>query len=158
MKNALSIVLTLVMCLSLLACGTSNSASPATITDVSGNSVQMTVKEICDVFDENAARFNNLYVGATITGVGTVEKVEKVENLLEALGSSSATAYKIIMKEGWVLTVLGAAHAEAINLCKGSSICFTSRIQSVRNDSVEMFDVYGYLWNFKDLSVIEILG
>ena len=159
MKKALSLLLALVMCLALCACAAqsnSDSNSPATITDLSGNTVTMTAKELSDIYSENAAKFNNLYDGASITGVGTVEKVE---NLLDTFGNTRVMIYKITMAEGWELTVLEKGHDEVINLSKGDSIRFTSCVKSAWAGKVSMFDVSGYnASTMTDASVIEIIG
>ena len=159
MKKALSLLLALVLCLSLCACAVQNgsgSNSPATITDLSGNTVEMTAKELSDIYEENSAKFNKMYNGATITGVGTVDKVE---NLLDTFGNTRVMIYKITMAEGWELTVLEAGHDEVINLSKGDSIRFTSCIKSAWAGKVSMFDVSGYnASTMTDASVIEIIG
>ena len=157
MKKALSLILALALCLGLCACAVqvgSGSNSPATITDLSGNTVQMTAKELSDIYSENAAKFNNLYDGATITGVGTVEKVE---NLLDTFGSDRVMVYKITMAEGWELTVLEEGHDEVINLSKGDSIRFASCIKSAWAGKVSLFDI-GYSSGLTDSTVIEIVG
>ena len=71
-RKILALIMVLAMCLALCACG---GGTIATITDNEGNTVQMTAKELKKVYDENEAKFNDLYQGADIELTDTVESV-----------------------------------------------------------------------------------
>ena len=60
-KKILAITTILAMCLALCACG---GGTAATITDNEGNTVQMTAKELKEIYQENEARFDKLYENA----------------------------------------------------------------------------------------------
>lgn len=71
-KLSLVLSIVLMMCI-MVACG---SGEPATIIDNEGNTVQMTADELKAVYDENTERFEDLYKGAAIELIGTVERVD----------------------------------------------------------------------------------
>lgn len=48
----------------------------ATIIDNQGNTVELTAKELIDIYDENEATFDTLYHNAEVSLVGTVDKIE----------------------------------------------------------------------------------
>ena len=75
MKRTILLLLALVMCLSLCACGGSE-AKLATIVDNEGNTVQMSHDELQAIHDENQIKFEKYYVGADITFVGTVQSIK----------------------------------------------------------------------------------
>ena len=149
MKKVLSLILTLVICLSLCACDNSNSA--ATITDLSGNTVQLTAKELGNLYEENAVKYNQLYNGASITAIGTVKEIDC------ELVDSDYMAH-IVMKEGWELIVCEKDHNEVANLRKGDKIQFTSKIRRFTGIYVELSDKIYYGGNdLRDFSEIVIV-
>ena len=156
MKKVLSLFLALVLCLGVCACSSSNSEpanEPAKIQDLDGNTVEMTAKELEDIYKENAAKFRKLYQGATVTGVGTVKRVN---NFRDSFSGKTAMVYEIVMKEGWTLKVLEKGHDEVINLSSGDRIQFTSLISGADSNSVHLNRICGWPPS-EDRSVIEIL-
>lgn len=159
MKKVVSMFLVLLLSLNLCACGfTSTDPTPATIKDLSGNTVQLTKKELVSIYKENAAKFRNSYSGAEITGVATVSKVkESYENFWGSL----ALVYTISTEEGWVLELLASKHEEVINLSKGDKIQFNSKISGVSGNTVMLNRIggSGSLLNApnEDSTVIKVL-
>lgn len=154
MKKTLSLILALVVVLSLCACG-GRSSSAGTVNDQSGNTVQMTAKEICSVFSENSAKFYKQYQCSQITATGTVEKID---SYLKTFGSIRGMVYVISMQEGWKLIVLEADHEEVVNFSKGDKIKFTSKIDTCAHGYVEMHDIGLKGSTLTDYSTIEVIG
>ena len=109
--NILVITMILTMCLALCACG---GGTAATITDNEGNVVQMTAKELKNIYKENEAKFNDLYQGADIELTDTVESV------------STDT---VELKGGWEVQLSTSKHGDILkSLSKGDSVYVKSTI------------------------------
>ena len=105
MKKVLSLVLALVMCLSLCACGGSKGKNAkATIIKNDGETVEMSAKELIMENDANEAKFLKLYSGASVEFVGTVETV-KVGDMVYTRDGIISKQNKIVFTEGWCLTL-----------------------------------------------------
>ena len=114
MKKALSLILALVMCLSLCACGGENNTpettapatNTATVITNEGETVNVSAQDLFDEYDANEARFAKVYAGATIEFIGTVKYIKIKTNVYT--GESITTRQnKIVFEEGWCL-ILGA--------------------------------------------------
>lgn len=154
MKKLIALLMLVVITLNLCACGGS-STSTGTIIDQSGNTVQMTAKELCSIFSENSAKFYKQYQRSQITATGTVEKVD---SYLKSFGSIRGMVYEISMKEGWKLIVLEAGHEEVVNFSKGTKIQFTSIIDTCFASYVEMHNIGIQNKTATDYSTIEVIG
>lgn len=77
MKKTISLLLALVMCLSLCACGSGPETKTvkATVVTNSGETKQMTLAEIKGVVESNSLLFEKEYVGADITVTSTITKI-----------------------------------------------------------------------------------
>ena len=110
MKKALSLILALVLCLSLCACGDGGKISKepavtkAKIETNDGNTVEMSAEELFNEYDSNEARFNKLYRGATITLTGTVKYI-KVDTSVYSGDSIRPDQNKIVFEDGWCLII-----------------------------------------------------
>ena len=74
MKKTIALLLTLVMMLTLVACGTGGTI--LTIKTNEGKTENLTFKELYTIHEENSASYEKKYRGATISFVGVVKKVE----------------------------------------------------------------------------------
>lgn len=129
MKKVLALVMVMVMAISLSACG---SDSPATIVDNDGNTVQMTAEELKAEYDENTARFKELYYGGDIELTGTVESV---------------STNTVKLKEGWEIELSPRKHGDLLtSLNKGDKVYVKSNIYSafVNAELKGMTDNIGY--------------
>ncbi|MBR4289952.1 MAG: hypothetical protein IKT52_04845 [Oscillospiraceae bacterium] len=120
MKKVMSLLLALVMCLSLCACGgndtskttdaptetTAPTVNKATVITNEGETVEVSAQDLFNEYDANEARFAKIYGGATIEFVGTVKYI-KIETNVYNGESVSAKQNKIVFEEGWCL-ILGA--------------------------------------------------
>ena len=110
MKKALSLILALVMCLSLCACGGGDPSIPtnneATVITNEGETVEVSAQDLFDEYDANEARFIKIYHGSTIEFTGTVKQVEVNATVVSNLNSVGPGPSKIVFEEGWCL-VLG---------------------------------------------------
>lgn len=120
MKKAISLLLALVMCLSLCACGGGNDSpetneppvetsapatNTATVITSENETVEVSAQDLFNEYDANEARFAKIYGGATIEFVGTVKYI-KIETPVYIGESVSAEQNKIVFEEGWCL-ILG---------------------------------------------------
>ena len=126
----LVITMILTMCLALCACG---GGTTATITDNEGNVVQMTAKELKNIYKENEAKFNDLYQGADIELTDTVESV------------STDT---VELKGGWEVQLSTSKHGDILkSLSKGDSVYVKSNIYTAFT-AVELKGLVGSVgWN-----------
>lgn len=125
MKKAIALILALVLCLSLCACGGNHTPAeapgaapteppkpadpkdtPATVYTNEGETAEISANELITVYDGNEARFYKLYGGATIEFVGTVKFIRSKTDVYT--GDNITTQQNMIMfEEGWCL-VLGS--------------------------------------------------
>ena len=110
MKKVISLLLALVCCLSLCACGkTPDTATnevnyKATISTNTGETVYLTAEDLFKAFDENEASFKKLYYGARIEFIGTVKNVKINTSVYD--GEKVPTEQnKIVFEEGWCLII-----------------------------------------------------
>ena len=105
MKKALSLILALVLCLSLCACGSNDAPeTKATITTNEGKTVELSAQDLFNEFDGNEARFEKIYQGATIEFIGTVKYI-KTDTLVYDGDSVPAHQNKIVFEEGWCIII-----------------------------------------------------
>ena len=104
MKKVLSLILALIFCLPLCACGSSNNATKATIETNEGKTVVMSADDLLREFDGNEARFNKIYRGATIKFTGTVKNI-KTHTDASTGTSLIADQNIIIFEEGWCVII-----------------------------------------------------
>ena len=75
MKN--KIILTLSLLISVFAtAGCGNASNQLTITDINGNTTELTKKELQEKMEGNSSSFNEKYVSGTITFTETIAKIE----------------------------------------------------------------------------------
>ncbi len=104
-KRIISLLLISVISL-ISACSSNNkSTKKAAIIDNNGNSVELTANELFKSYDENEARFDELYSGANITFIGTVKNLKKDCNVYTGEGTVTADKSKIVFEEGWCLII-----------------------------------------------------
>ena len=77
----------------------SSESVKATIITRSGETEQLSKRELKEIYNENEAKFEKSYLGAEISFVGTVSKVEY--DFFEQLGSGRTSMDAIILKEGF---------------------------------------------------------
>ena len=154
MKKALSLMLAIVLCLSLCACGNDPKDTKAVVTNLKGATESLSANELIALSFENQAKFDSLYDYADVTIVGTVESVRKTFDLGPKINKEEG--YYITLEEGWVIGVLADDHEEVINFSKGDKITVTSKIQYCSNEHVYMFYIQGQIEdNSLDLTKIE---
>ena len=124
-RKVLAIFMMLTMSLAFCACG---GGTAATITDNEGNTVQMTAKELKEIYKENEAKFNDLYRGADIELTDAVESV------------STDT---VELKGGWEVQLSTSKHGDILkSLSKGDSVYVKSNIYTAFTD-VELKGLVG---------------
>lgn len=143
-KKILAIIMVMALCLVLCACG---GGTAATITDNDGNTVQMTAKELKEVYDENEARFDKLYKDAEITLTGTVESIKS-----NFMYSGSSTRYdSITLEDGWQVDIAHGSHDDVLSeLGAGSTITVTSEIYSAVGANIKLCSMSssnGRIWD-----------
>jgi len=107
MKRIIALLLAIVMCFALAACGSdkSDETLKATIVTNDGETVSMSAAELMEVYDSNEARFYKLYGDAKITFVGTVSSIKTNTSVIVEDGSVKAGQNKIVFDEGWCLVI-----------------------------------------------------
>lgn len=134
------------------------SNSAATIVDNNGNTVELTAEELQDIYNENEAQFEKLYSSASITLVGTVEKIEV--NVTETLfGGGMFNDDIITLKEGWIVKLVHDSHKDLLlKLNKGDKIEVKSEISDVEFKGVEIADQTSYdAYNWTEKSTVTII-
>ena len=121
MKKIIVLFMVAVICTLLCACG----ESPAIFTDSSGKNVEMTHSELMKIYNENEAKFRELYLDRHISLSGTVKSIS---NGSEDLGYGHVPIYKIELKDGWVIEVVSSHHPEVIDLNKNDKIQVKAKI------------------------------
>ena len=140
MKKILSLIIALVLCMSLCACGSNQEEAEetkATIVDDNGNTYSLSSSELKEIENSNEAQFDSIYCGADISFVGTVKKVETYFRR-----SGSSTVFdSISFEEGWKVYLLHDYNKDFIvNLSVGDKVKVESQI-------------FGY-----DVGYIEVMG
>ena len=142
MKKILSVLLLLAITMSLFACAPTfpegnNDTSTATVITNSGQTKQMTLREIKDIYESNSLLFEKEYVGADITVTSTITKIGgsfeltswfKCEAYVELDASDSVGCWFHPVREEYALT-----------LSVGDEITVSGKIGMA---SVSGFDVY----------------
>lgn len=109
MKKYLALLLAAVLCFVLCACGgnktETNTSNKATIVTNEGITVEKTVEELFNEFDENEARFSKLYSGAMINFVGTVKNIKTNTDVYAGPNSVAPEQNKIVFEEGITLII-----------------------------------------------------
>jgi len=172
MKKALSLILELVLCMSLCACGGSETvnnttdtvntvqdAAPvvepkATIKTRDGNTETLTSSELCAIYFENQAKYSSKYQTADATVTGTVESVSEH---LEYFGNTRKMVYDIKLKEGWEIIVLAECHKEVIELSAGDKVRVSSELQLVHFNVVTMQSIGIGSSGWHDDTTIEVV-
>lgn len=173
----LCLILSIMTCVFLLACSdtpanekieavaTTEPFDPtetkATLMTQDG-AIEISSKELCDIYTENAAKFYSKYSGRTATITGTVKKVEIAEQTDYSLGKT-LDIYIISLEEGWRITVFQYSHPEVIDFSAGDKITVTSMIQNVweRNVTMQLASYVfrdGQIINVEDETIIEIVN
>ena len=156
MKKALSLLLALVMCLSLCACGNNKDSkdTKAVVNNLYGETEHLSAKDLISVYEENEAKVKANYHFVDATIVGTVESVSTEWDLNP---NKREEGYVITLAEGWVIGVMADDHEEVINLSKGDKIKVSSRIQYCTSTYVYMQYTEGQIdGSALDLSKIEL--
>lgn len=85
-------MLTLLLIFSMCAC---SSATPATIIDNEGNTIEMTAEELIEIAEGNNAQYEKYYLGAAIEVTGEVSQIET--------GVGPYDNDCVYLEEGWVI-------------------------------------------------------
>lgn len=140
MKKITLLLLALVMCFSLCACGgesagtnadadteKTDNISLATIVDNEGNTVEISAKELLDLEKENEAKFEKYYLGADITFIGTVKSI--TTNYITSGSSTKLDA--IVFEEGWKVELAQGQYEDIlVELSAGDKVQVESQIWS----------------------------
>ena len=154
MKKVFSLLLALVVCLSLWACGNDPKDTKAIVTNCDGVTEAVSANELIALAFENTAKFQAYYDYADVTISGTVESV----SLAFDLGPKNLKedGYFITLEEGWVIGVLASGHEEVIDFSKGDRITVTSKIQYCSGEYVYLEYFQGQIDDISlDLTIIE---
>ena len=100
----------------------------ATIITRNGETEQLTKKELINIHNENEAKFDKNYLGAEISFIGTVSKVEY--DFLEQMGSSRSSRDAIILKEGYKVYLPHDLY-DMTEFSKGDKVFVCSNIFSI---------------------------
>ena len=156
MKKLLAFVLAMIMLLSFVGCvdieeiivPEEPKEIPATITDNEGNTVEMTAKELKEIYDTNQPRFDKLYQGADITFVGTFKSVSTVRE-----NGSSFVYDKVLFEEGWEVSLLAGDKEDfLIELMPGDKVKVESQVLDCFGPYVDIRGLYiGDGWTEKSL-------
>ena len=150
-KKILAIITILAMCLALCACG---GGTAATITDNEGNTVQMTAKELKEIYQKNEARFDKLYENAEVTLTGTVESIDS-----NFMYKGTSTRYDSIkLEDGWQIDIAHGSHDDILlKLSAGDSITVTSEINSAFGANITLCSMLSDDgWHWDDYSTITL--
>ena len=149
----LILVALIVMAMQLLG-----SNSPATIVDNNGNTIELTAEELQDICNENEAQFKDLYSSASITLVGTVEKIE-VDVTERLFGGGAFNDDIITLKEGWIVRLVHDSYKDLLlKLNKGDKIEVKSEIVNAEFNRVEIADQTSYdAYNWTENSTVSII-
>ena len=129
----------------------------ATIIDNQGNTVELTAKDLIDIYDENEATFDTLYHNAEVSLVGTVDKIEYDISTAGGAGLFITEDY-ITLKGGWKFSVVHGSHDDILlNLKKGDKIEIKTEISDVWGSEVEINDYSSHdARNWKDNSSVKL--
>ena len=157
LKIMIVIVLILVAFI-VMAMQLMGSNSPATIVDNNGNTIELTAEELQDICNENEAQFKDLYSSASITLVGTVEKIE-VDVTERLFGGGAFNDDIITLKEGWIVRLVHDSHKDLLlKLNKGDKIEVKSEIVNAEFNRVEIADQTSYdAYNWTENSTVSII-
>lgn len=157
MKKALSLLLALVLCLSLCACG--NSSSPAIITNNNGETEELTAKHLIELFESNEAKFDQQYESCPITIESTIKKIEGDSFYLNGVNYAS---FILHLDGGWDVEILQSVYDEKYsNLEVGDTVKITSKIYhcSTLNEVVQISNIHTDGMGGKvDGTDIEVIG
>ena len=92
----------------------------------SGKVEYLTSAELCAIYEENGAKYKNNYDSKTTTIIGTVKEVHVYT---ASFFSGINNEYKIVLEEGWSVTVLSKFHNEVEELSAGDKVKITSVLQ-----------------------------
>ncbi len=157
MKRIISILLVLTIMATLSACLPSTKEEPATVTDNYGNTAQYTSYQIQSVYDENEAKFEEQFVGATITVTDTIDSIETTEEYFSGVGR--VKCYKITLKHSWEVLLISSEHPEVVDLKRKDKIQVISEIDSADSYDVILGDYSVYssslIWDSTKITVVE---
>ena len=116
MKKAISLLLTLILCLSLCACG---DTAKMTKEDMLAVAEEVNAKQINDDYD-NQARAKQLYCGKTLKITGKVEEIHEdyillggaTENYCPAVWVYLSTDDLVLLEQGQQITIVGQTETE----------------------------------------------
>lgn len=154
-KKLLLVLATAIMCISLGACGKEDvtETTKATLVTAEGETVEMSSKELRDIYAENSVKYTTKYQLSAVTVTGTVDNVR---SNMEYFGNIRKTVYRVTLKEGWEVMVLEEFHDEVVDLSAGDKVKITSTLQLVSGNVVCM-QYIGQKDGWYDKSVIEVL-
>ena len=132
MKKIINLFLIMLMALSLFGC-TDPKDTKAQITDKNGNNLELSVKEIIKLTENDDDKFYKTYYDGTAKISGTVEKViEGDEIIQDSTMKLKNKEYRVIyLKEGWAIRVIQANHPETELLVPGDKIVAKGSIESL---------------------------
>ena len=127
-RKDILILLTLVnFCLLLVLTSCGLRETKATIVDNQGEKIELSAKELKEVYETNEAKFERVYKGANISFEGTVKSVEAD---CTEYGSGIALD-RIVFEEGWKVSLAHGTNTEFLeDLEKGTKVRVKSNINS----------------------------
>ena len=127
MKKIICFLMICVLSIALCGCSLSAKNTKAKLTLSDGSTIEMSSKELCDSFESNEAKYNNVYANSDVSITGTVKSVEECGEIIYS-GLGYGWIYRISLKEGWEIEVTKKCHPEVINLDKGDKITVKARL------------------------------
>lgn len=136
-KKILSFLLILVLLIGMSGCGSDkNEIKEAFIMDNEGNEVQLSSKELMNIYDSNEAKFYKLYGGATITFESTVKSISVNTAVIVDSNHVTAGQNKIVFEDGWCLIIgNGNENFDLADYDKGDVLKVTTSIMTTPWDT-----------------------
>lgn len=146
MKN--KIILNLLLLISVFATtGCGNASNQLTITDINGNTTELTKKELQEKMEGNSSSFNEKYVSGTITFTETIAKIEDASGVkfgTYSCGTFGRPYYqkvaKIEFENDWITLYVykGVDEVDLDNLSKGDKVEVTTNISQYDNSYLSL--------------------
>jgi len=133
MRKIVLVILTLVICLSLTACGSYD----YTINLPSGNKESMSAKDFIDLKKNNQLKYSKEYVGCSISGSGKITQIESGVADEFYYYTNEYSYYTITINDEIVILTL----EEYLPSCEvGDAVTFKAEVQDVKMGAILLFN------------------
>ncbi len=133
MKKTVLAILTLVMCLSLVACGGGNYS----INLPSGSTESMSAKDFIDLKENNQLKYSKEYGGCSISGSGKITKIESGVANGFYYYTNEYSYYTVTINDEIVILTL----EDYLPSCEvGDMVAFKAEVQDVKMGEILLFN------------------